>query len=92
MRLAQLTSLYTRKTGLFSEILNAKNNKDFYRFFEVEVSEFWENHYTFQKLHKPKKKPLTISYIDLIIINTLILLKFVKQKCRGKIIMKRSSK
>lgn len=84
IRLAQLASLYAKKSGLFSEVVNAAQITDFYRLFEVEVSGFWENHFTFQKEHKPKKKPLTRNFIDLIIINTLIPIKFCYAKMQGE--------
>ncbi len=76
IRLAQLASLYHKEQSLFSKIINAKNVNDLYELFKVTASPFWETHYTFLKLSKKSKKQLTKSFTDLLIINTIVPLKF----------------
>ncbi|MEQ6123324.1 DUF2851 family protein [Pseudotenacibaculum sp. MALMAid0570] len=76
IRIAQLSVLYTKNRDLFSKIMNCKSIKEVYNLFEIEVDEFWKNHYTFSKESKRSLKRLTKNFIDLIIINTIIPLKF----------------
>lgn len=84
LRLAQLSSVYHQNSQLFSEIIEAKNTKEIYRIFEIALPEFWETHYTFQKSHLRRKKPLSKNFIDLLIINTLVPLKFCFARQQGK--------
>lgn len=84
IRLSQLASLYCKNTALFAEILQARNRGEFHEIFGVQTSEFWENHYTFQKTHRKRKKPLSKNFIDLLLINTIVPLKFCFYKERGK--------
>ncbi|MCK5401880.1 MAG: DUF2851 family protein, partial [Flavobacteriaceae bacterium] len=52
----------------------------------VSTSMFWETHFTFNKQSKQSKKMLTRPFIDLLLINTIIPLKFSFAKHRGKVI------
>ena len=84
IRLAQLAALYSKKSSLFAEAIRAGNREDYYKIFEVKLPEFWETHYTFRKAHASKKKPLTASFIDLLIINALVPLKFCYAQKQGR--------
>lgn len=84
IRLAQLAALYSSRNGLFSEVIKTRQVEDFYKLFEVQVSDFWGSHYTFQKLHKTKKKPLTRKFIDLLVINTLVPVRFCYAMKQGQ--------
>lgn len=84
LRLVQLASLYQKRDGLFSEVMGANSRQELYQLFEVEVPTFWENHYTFRKTHRKRKKPLSRNFIDLLIINTLIPLKYCFAKYQGR--------
>jgi len=85
IRLAQLAALYYKNQNLFSLLNDAKSSKEIYELFKIEISNFWTIHYTFtsETLGKRHKK-LSKSFIDLIIINTIIPLQFVYQKNIGK--------
>jgi hypothetical protein len=48
------------------------------------TSSFWETHYTFQKSSKASKKVLTKSFVDLLLINTIIPIIFSYFKQQGK--------
>ncbi|TNJ43567.1 DUF2851 family protein [Tamlana fucoidanivorans] len=76
IRLSQLTNLYHLQDNLFSKVIEAKNIDDIYKLFKVNTSKFWEAHYTFQKSSKPTVKSLSKSFIDLLVINTIIPIKF----------------
>ncbi len=76
IRLSQLASLYNQNQNLFSKIIELKTVKEFYSLLSVETSLFWESHYTFNRASKSSKKKLTKSFIDLLLINTIIPIKF----------------
>lgn len=86
IRLSQLANLYTKEHGLFSKVISLQTKDEFYKLFSVETSEFWQTHYTFSKASKTSKKKLTKAFIDLLIINTIIPIKFSYAKANGKAI------
>ncbi len=85
IRIAQLANLYFFHKNLFSKILYIENIHDFYTFFIIGTSVFWETHYNFNSSAKRSKKMLTKSFIDLILINTILPLLFVYYKQIGKL-------
>ncbi|GGX09940.1 DUF2851 family protein [Aquimarina muelleri] len=84
IRLAQFAMLYFKSPQLFNEVIRIKSINEFYKLFGVETSSFWENHYTFEKESKTRKKKITKSFIDLLLINTIIPLKFIYARTIGK--------
>ncbi len=86
IRLAQLGTLYLQHQNLFSELLNKTTIESIYTFFTVELNSFWNTHYTFEKESNFSLKKLSKNFIDLVIINTIIPLKFVYKKERGEFI------
>lgn len=84
IRLSQLASLYHKEQNLFSKINETNTIGGFYKLFSVETSQFWETHYTFDKVSKKSKKLLTKSFIDLLLINTVVPIKFAYAKFQGK--------
>lgn len=86
IRLSQLASLYYKHQNLFSKIIEAKTIDELYAVFSVSVSSFWETHYTFSKTSKASKKALSKPFIDLLLINTVIPIKFTYAKANGKFI------
>jgi len=83
IRLSQLAQLYSKIPHLFSEVINCNSKEDIYELFNACTSEFWETHYTFKKDHKVRKKKLTHSFIDLLIINTIVPFKYCYQMETG---------
>ena len=84
IRLSQLANLYHTQQNLFSKISTVSSLMDTYRIFEVSASEYWQNHYQFDKDSPKKKKALSKSFIDLLVINTIIPLQFAYAKSQGK--------
>ena len=84
IRLSQFANLYSTEQNLFSIVIDLKTKEDYYKFFKKGVTDFWDTHYTFSKTSKKSKKLLTKSFIDLVIINTIIPLKFSYAKSQGK--------
>ena len=85
IRVSQLVSLYYLHQQLFSKMMQTETLKGFYELFDVTVNPFWKTHYTFDKVSKSSSKKLTKSFIDLLLINTIIPLKFLYQKNRGEV-------
>ena len=83
IRIAQLSSLYHLHQNLFSKIIEIKDLQGFYNLFSIQVNLFWKTHYNFEKESKLSPKKLTKSFVDLLIINTILPLKFLYQKNRG---------
>ncbi|WP_339884499.1 DUF2851 family protein [Polaribacter vadi] len=83
IRIAQLASLLFAHQNLFSKLMNINKKEDFYDLFSFEVDAFWKTHFTFESDSKKSPKKLTKSFVDLIIINTIIPLKFVYLQSRG---------
>ena len=85
IRISQLISMYHLHQNLFSKMMQIETLKGFYELFEVTVNPFWKTHYTFDKISKSSPKKLTKSFVDLLLINTIIPLKFLYQKNRGEV-------
>ncbi|CAL2091241.1 DUF2851 family protein [Tenacibaculum sp. 190524A05c] len=83
IRIAQLSALYCKHQNLFAEVLKSENIEFLYDLFDIKVHPFWKSHYTFKKESKKSSKKLSKSFIDLVIINTIIPLKYVYFKSKG---------
>ena len=84
IRLSQLANVYHLHQNLFSKIISATTVSEVYNLFAVSVSQYWQSHYQFDKESPKKKKPLSKSFIDLLIINTIIPIQFAYAKSQGK--------
>jgi hypothetical protein len=84
IRLAQLAALYSKEHNLFSKIISFNVISELYDLFKVEVSNYWETHYNFDKTSVLKKKKMTNSFIDLILINTIIPVRFAYEQSLQK--------
>jgi hypothetical protein len=80
IRLAQFTALYLRSSHLFIKIKESQSADHVYTLFNIQLNEFWKTHYTFSKESKRSSKKLSKSFIDLLIINTIVPLKFCYQQ------------
>ena len=85
IRIAQLAALYNQKESLFSQILKTNELVDFYKLFSIQVSSFWKDHYSFTSSSKKSYKSLTKSFIDLLLINTIVPFKFIYLKQMNKL-------
>ena len=84
IRLSQLANLYHEHQNLFSKVIELDELDDFYKLFNVSTSVFWETHFTFQKVSKTSKKMITKGFTDLLLINTILPLKFCYAKQKGQ--------
>jgi hypothetical protein len=83
IRIAQLVMIYGSQQNLFSKLIGLNKLKDFYSIFSNHTTEFWQSHYTFSRSSKPMKKSISKSFIDLLLINTIIPLQYCYQKQNG---------
>lgn len=84
LRLAQLASFYHHRNHLFSALMEFQHLQSFYDFFDVPCSGFWNDHYSFKTKSPKRSKRIGKKFVDLILINTIIPLKFVHQKMEAK--------
>ncbi|SDB47748.1 Protein of unknown function [Flavobacteriaceae bacterium MAR_2010_188] len=83
IRLSQLATLYHHKSAIFSQIQNLQTYSEIQTLLKVEASNFWKTHYTFATDSRFSKKQISTSFIDLLIINTIIPIKFSYHKSLG---------
>jgi len=80
IRIAQLAALLNQHQNLFSKITTTTQLKDYYKLFDFSISAFWETHYSFTATSKRTYKKLSKKFIDLLLINTIVPLKFIYLK------------
>ncbi|MFC3160559.1 Protein of unknown function [Chryseobacterium arachidis] len=82
IRLSQLASLYHQHQNLFSKIINSKNAEELFKLFKnIKASVYWDNHYNFGKISTvDQPKILSKDFIELIILNTILPLKYTYHK------------
>lgn len=83
IRLSELANLYNKQQNLFSRIIEMNSLDAIYGIFRVSVATYWETHYQFDKESPKKKKVLTKSFVDLIVLNTIIPLQFAYAQSQG---------
>ena len=84
IRISQLAHLYAKRQGLFAYLMESIALEDIHQVFETGAGLYWENHFTFGKASRKSKKKLSENFIDLLVINTIVPLKFCYSKHLGK--------
>lgn len=84
IRLVQFAKVYTSYHNLFSTLINASNLTEIYSLFDIAANNYWDNHFTFGKQSRKSIKRLTKPFIDLLVINTILPIKFSYAKHLGK--------
>lgn len=84
LRISQLAHLYHKNSQLFHKLMMIKDLEGLYTLFEVYANPYWDNHFTFGKVSKTRRKKLSKHFIDLLLINTLIPLKFCYGRYLGR--------
>ena len=84
IRLSQLAQVYEQRESLFSKILEITDWHSLLALFKVGVSDFWETHYTFHKVSPKVKKPISVTLLQLLLINVLIPIQYFYYKTLGK--------
>lgn len=83
IRLSQLANLYASYQNLFDRVINTDTIEELYLLFDVSASGYWNDHFTFGKPSKKSTKKLSKKFIDLLIINTILPLKFCHAQQMG---------
>ena len=77
IRLAQFAALVCRANHLFSKVLDIAEPERLRDLFaDLPVNPYWENHYVFDKEAKPSAKVIGRSSVDILILNSLVLILF----------------
>ena len=84
IRLSQLASLYHKHQNLFSKLITLKSVKNVYDLLVVSASLYWQNHYQFDKESTQKAKVLSKSFMELVIVNTIIPIQFAYSNIMGE--------
>lgn len=84
IRLSQLAVLFSENQSLFSKIIEATSLEDYYSIFNISANEYWDTHYNFGVSSSKSSKRLTKKFINLLLINTIIPLKFSYAKYLGQ--------
>lgn len=84
IRLSQLAALYSINYKLFSKVIVAENLFELYKIFDVSASNYWDAHFNFGVVSKEHKKRLSKTFMDLLIINTVLPIKFSYAMHQGK--------
>lgn len=80
IRLAQLAKLYARDAQLFSKLIQAATVQELHKVLKVGVGSYWETHFTFGKQSRQTRKMLSNTFMDLLIINAIVPLRFCYAK------------
>ena len=86
IRLSQLAALYHLHQSLFSKLIASQNVNDLYKIFSnVKASDYWTERFNFGKISPIKgDKFLTKDFVDLILINAVLPLKYHYHKNRDE--------
>jgi len=82
IRLAQLADLYYQNQNLFSRVINITSAEELFKLLKnISASEYWDNRFNFGKKSSVNQpKVLSRDFIELIILNTILPLKYTYHK------------
>ena len=84
IRIAQFAMLVHQSVHLFSKIVETKNTKEIQNLFDVKLSDYWNEHYVFDKSSKKISKTLGKDTVNLLIINTIAPFLFLYGKIKNE--------
>ena len=82
VRIAQLAALIHDHGRLFSKLINFENKKEVEKIFDSKASDYWSNHYNFNKTSIFSCKKIGKQLVDNVLINSLVplLILYSKEK------------
>ena len=89
LRLSQLARVFSKNQQLFSDCIEVKSMKEVRKIFDVAVADYWQTHYTFDKVSPKRIKKLSAKFIELLMINTIVPLQFAYFRSREEDIQER---
>lgn len=84
IRIAQFAGLVFNATHLFSKILETEKLEHLKKLINTDVSDYWQSHYTFDKLSLAKSKQIGEEALNNILINTVVPFLFVYGKSKNE--------
>lgn len=72
IRIAQFSALFSKNKNLFSQLVEARTNKDIETIFEVNTSPYWHTHYRFGRKTSRSISSIGKESIDNLVINTVV--------------------
>ncbi len=84
IRLSQIAQLYYQNTRLFQLLMTVNSIEEIYKLLEVQASPYWDTHFNFGKTQKKRVKKITKTFIDLLIVNSIVPLRFHYSKNQGR--------
>ncbi len=84
VRLAQFAALIYSSDRLFSKVIECESIAQIRKYFNVETSEYWNNHFIFGKESNKEVKTIGENAFNIIVINTVIPFLFAYGKYKGK--------
>ena len=88
IRLAQFAALIHHSKGLFAAVIEANNLADLQQLFMVQASDYWDNHYSFNKPSVIRKKVFGDQIFSLIVINVVVPFYFQYGESQNKLFLK----
>jgi Protein of unknown function (DUF2851) len=84
IRIAQFANFIVQSTHLFSKMLALEDVQALRELMNVQVSDYWQTHYVFDKASVKKSKLLGDEAVNTILINTIVPFLFVYGKQKGE--------
>lgn len=84
IRLAQLAMMLHRRSHFFSEIIGKPDYGHLLEFFAVGVSDYWKDHYYFDRPSENRSKTISAQTVELVMINNVIPFLFLYGKLKGQ--------
>jgi len=91
IRIAQFAALLEKNEGLLSNILACDKIAGLWKYFNVQASQFWNTHYTFENISPNRIKAIGTDAFRVIVINAVIPFLFVYGQRSGIEILKERS-
>lgn len=89
LRIAQLAALIRQDWGLFSMVMDAADIQELKKLFRVKASDYWNNHYRFNKpTNHCTTKELGEYAVDMLIVNVVVPFLFVYGESQSRPLLK----
>jgi len=84
LRLAQLSRLLCREKQLFLDLMHTWQVEQLKSLLQVRLNDYWASHFVFGKSVVEKTRSTTDAFLELLLVNTVIPLKFAYAKYKGQ--------
>ena len=88
LRIAQFAALIYNSRGLFSAVIEAVDLDALKKLFSLTASDYWNSHYSFNKLSVERKKVFGDQIFTLVVINVVVPFYFLFGDSQNKLILK----